>query len=149
MFRQFSLTLLLAVTLLTGCGDSYVRANISASGDVNPNRSGKPSPIVVQIYHLQASEEFENQDFFQLIDDGGSSLGGDLLLIEEVELQPGTELDYEAPLNEKTKYIGVVASFRDIQRAKWRDIRPLKDLGGLLSGSFTIKLDKLSVSIGD
>ena len=49
-------------------------------------------------------------------------LGPDLLKKDELELQPGSKLEYKMSLNRNTRFIGVVLAYRDIEKARWRSV---------------------------
>jgi len=130
--RQNILRLLLMVsylclfTVLTACSSSpwtlfptKINAQILASFDINPDATGRPSPLVVRVYELKANQTFDDADFFQLYDDEAATLGGDLLTREEFELSPGEGREIIRKTNEQARYIGVVAAYRNIDQARW------------------------------
>ncbi len=109
---------------LSGCGSAPdpTPLNISINADVavNPGESGQASPIVVRVYELKSIKAFNNASFFDF-DDEAKTLGADLIASNEYELVPGSSKEYTAKVSSEAAYIGVVASFRDIQSAKWKD----------------------------
>ena len=69
---------------------------------------------------------------------------------EEYVLAPGENRKLELPLNAETRFIAVVAAFRDIRTARWRAISrpPEKKLTDLLrKGGITVRLDKDNVTL--
>ena len=59
-----------------------------------------------------------------------SVLGGDLLTVQEVTLEPGQSRPVNKPLGAEATALGVVAAFRDVERARWRasvNLTPGKD----------------------
>lgn len=124
------LGLMLALaTLLAACGGlpkpTPVTVTLNADVGVNPGDTGQPSPVVVRIYELKGVKAFNNASFFDF-DDDTKLLGADLISSREYELIPGSEKKYEAKISSEAAYIGVIASFRDIQSAQWRDSIELK-----------------------
>ena len=45
-----------------------IAVNVSSAADVNPDSSGRPSPIVARIYELSGTDRFSKADIFQLLD---------------------------------------------------------------------------------
>jgi type VI secretion system protein VasD len=117
--------------------------NISASAGVNPNTNNRPSPVVVRVYELKTSAQFESADFLSLYDKDQSVLGADMVAREEIVFAPGDKKAINKPLAADTKFIGVVAAFRDLERARWRALVPvLPNKNNVVA----INLDGISVS---
>lgn len=89
---------------------------------VNPDADGRPSPLVVRYYELSSRSQFEREDFDRLFDSPESSLGPDLLVREELELQPASDLEITRRLNPNARFVGLVAAYRDIETARWRAV---------------------------
>lgn len=141
-------SLMLAMAaFLTACGGlpkpTPVTVTLNADVGVNPGDTGQPSPIVVRIYELKGIKAFNNASFFDF-DDETKLLGADLISSREYELTPGTEKKYDAKISSEAAYIGVVASFRDIQSAQWRDSIELRKSK---NNRFMVYVTSLSVRI--
>lgn len=87
---------------------------------VNPDSDGRPSPVVVRYYELASRSTFDVGEFDPLFETPETVLGPDLLVREELELQPGSELTITRRLNPNARYVGLVAAYRDIDVARWR-----------------------------
>ena len=96
--------------------------NIAASAGINPNANNRPSPVVVRLYELKASAQFEAADFLSLYDKDQATLGADIVTRDEFVFAPGEKKAIAKPLAADTKFIGVVAAFRDLERARWRAV---------------------------
>jgi type VI secretion system protein VasD len=114
---------------LAGCGSAAkptpVNISISVDKAVNPGESGEASPVVVRVYELKGIKAFNNASYFDF-DDEAKTLGADLISATEYELVPGSSKEYSNKISSEAAYIGVVASFRDIQSAKWKDTYELR-----------------------
>jgi len=97
-----------------------LRVEVIAAPDANRDPSGRALPIVVRLYELKGEGAFAGADFFSVYDREPATLGGDLIAREEVTLVPGQRRLVVHPLNSAARYLGVVAAFRDIDRAGWR-----------------------------
>jgi len=94
------LLLACGIALAVGCGSSppLLRGAITVDSNVNPDRAGRPSPIVVRIYELKATAAFSGADFFALFDNEQATLSGELVGREEFQLQPGESRQYSRQL---------------------------------------------------
>lgn len=119
--------------------------NVLAAASLNPSTSGRPSPVVVRIYELKAAAPFEPADFVSLFDKDQATLGGDVIARDEFVLGPGESLAIKRDLSADSKFIAIMASFRDLERAKWRAVVPL--IAGE-DNALSVRLDASTVSIG-
>ncbi len=87
---------------------------------VNPDAHGRPSPVVVRLYELKALAAFRSSDFFSLFDHDQQTLGVELVTKEEYLLEPGYKRQFDRKLQPDTRFIGVIAAFRDLERSQWR-----------------------------
>ncbi len=100
--RVVVLGVFVAFALTAGCAsggppeDVEIRGSITVSESVNPDSSGRPSPLMIRIYELSAVESFNAAEYFALTDDPQSALGGDLLGVQPIMLTPGESRPYEA-----------------------------------------------------
>jgi type VI secretion system protein VasD len=116
-----------ALALAVGCGGGppLLKGSIKAEPSVNPDRGGRPSPIVVRVYELKGIAAFNNADFFSLFDKEQEALSGELVGREEYQMQPGETRQYSRQLQPDTKFIGVVGAFRDLDQSRWRQTAPV------------------------
>jgi type VI secretion system protein VasD len=140
------LLLVCGVVLAVGCGSGppLLRGAIKVEPNVNPDRAGRPSPIVVRIYELKAIAAFNGADFFALFDKEQETLSGELVGREEFQLQPGESREYRRQLQPETKFIGVVGAFRDLEQARWRQAVPVPSKR---SPTITIGLQARAVNV--
>jgi len=129
-FRRLS-PLVLGIALLVGCssGPPLVQGTIKAEPAVNPDRGGRPSPIVVRVYELKAVAAFNGADFFSLYDKEQETIGGDLVGREEFLLQPSESRQYRRQFQPDTKFIGVIGAYRDLEQSRWRQVMPVPAKG--------------------
>ncbi|QEN48634.1 type VI secretion system lipoprotein TssJ [Pseudomonas protegens] len=122
-----ALTVLMALALLTGCASmspystlTKLNLKLSASDRLNPDLNGRPSPIVVRLMELKHPVAFENADFFSLYERARESLAPDLVASEELELRPGESLDVKLRVEDGSRFVGVLAAYRDLPESQWR-----------------------------
>lgn len=122
-----ALTLLMALALLTGCASmspystlTKLNLKLSASDRLNPDLNGRASPIVVRLMELKHPVAFENADFFSLYERARESLAPDLVASEELELRPGESLEFKLRVEDGSRFVGVLAAYRDLPESQWR-----------------------------
>ncbi|VVP52713.1 type VI secretion system lipoprotein TssJ [Pseudomonas fluorescens] len=122
-----TLTTVGALVLLTGCSSlspyskvTKLNLKLTASDQLNPDLNGRPSPIVVRLFELKHPVTFENADFFSLYERAKESLAPDLVASEELELRPGETVELKLSVEEGSRYVGVLAAYRDLPETKWR-----------------------------
>ena len=124
----FQLAAAAAVALaLAGCATpppkpTQVAATIQASDRVNPSSSQRPSPLLLRVYELKTAAAFNAADFMSLYQRDKAELGADLVAKEEFVLAPGESKNFAKTLAPDTRFLGVVAAFRDVEHARWRSI---------------------------
>jgi len=101
---------------LAGCAtsrsnDPPVRTKTFLQGetDLNPDSTGRASPVVLRVFLLKSDAEFSAADFFALYERDKESLGSSLLSREEYVLKPGERRELWLPVPRDTAYIGVVS----------------------------------------
>ena len=99
---------------------TVIELTISAADDINPDGGGRASPVVVRWVQLAGTNSFEKADFFQLHDKEAALLGQDLQAGDEAPVAPGASQKVSFEAKPGTKFLGVTAAFRDIDKAEWR-----------------------------
>ena len=130
--------------------DVQIKGSIEAVATVNPDSQGRPSPLQVKIFQLGAKDKFEAADYFALSDASEATLGADMLGVQAMMLTPGESRPYEGEFDPGTRYIGVIAGYREIHQAQWRAIveMPEKSLLKMMKrGGVIIKADSLAISV--
>ena len=120
------LPLACSLALVVGCGSApLLQGTIKVDPTTNPDLRGRPSPIVVRVYELKSLAAFNSADFFSIFEKEQETLGSELVGREEYELQPGETRPYRRQLQPDTKFLGVVAAFRDLEHSRWRSAVPV------------------------
>jgi type VI secretion system protein VasD len=121
---------ILLVLLLSGCSSApekpevpptIVDATITVSATVNPDINNRASPIVIRVFELKSIGAFNESDFYDLFENHDSALGGDLLGSEKFHLSAGDIHSFKHNASPETKFVAVIAAYRNINQAIWRD----------------------------
>ncbi|HBX53925.1 type VI secretion system lipoprotein TssJ [Pseudomonas sp. UBA2684] len=133
MLRFFPLALLAALLTLGGCSSlspyskmTKLDLSLTGSEQLNPDLNGRPSPIVLRLIELKHPVAFESADFFSLYQRPKEALAPDLVTLEELELRPGETRELKLSVQEGSRYVGVLAAYRDLPEASWRVVIPLQ-----------------------
>ncbi|MEW5699087.1 type VI secretion system lipoprotein TssJ [Pseudomonas synxantha] len=132
MYRVTLAALLLLLGLLAGCSAispfstlTKLDLVLTASEQVNPDLHGRPSPVVVHLIELRHGVAFENADFFSLYGHAEQVLPKDWVSSEEVELRPGDRLALKLRIGTDSRFVGVLAAYRDLPHVRWRMLVPV------------------------
>jgi len=109
---------------------STLGISLLAEPDVNPNEQGEASPIEFQVVWLAEDSRLLASDFDQVTADLAKALGKNYLDHQDYTLLPG-QFKYlpPVPLDEKTRYIGVVARYAEPEQAQWRKVVKVRSRG--------------------
>ena len=120
------LLMLATAILLTACASSrrptVVVMYIQAAADLNPTAGGQATPVRVRLYELKSGAVFSRADYFSMVDAASKTLSTDLVAQDEMLIQPGQQLTLERTLDEQSRLLGLVVSYRELDRAVWRQV---------------------------
>jgi len=123
--------------MMSGCGATKLgerqelpvplEITLAAEERVNLTTGGRPSPIVVKIFELSNNTQFLSADYFALMGQDGVPLGGDMLTSEEHILLPGEVRMIRKRAALKSRFLGVIAGYRDLSSSTWRAVTPIPE----------------------
>jgi len=105
---------------------------IVAAADVNPNSSGRASPVLVRLLQLKDGANFSSAGFDDITSRGDQVLAADLVARDQRMVQPGTTVSVSLQVPPETRLLGVVAEYSDLANSQWRGASPAPE-GGLLT----------------
>jgi type VI secretion system protein VasD len=134
MHRFTCLALLATLLSLTGCAAlspysdmTKLDLTLNGSDQLNPDLHGRPSPIVLRLIELKHPVSFETADFFSLYQRPKEALSPDMVVLEELELRPGEQREMKLSVQPGSRYVGVLAAYRDLPESNWRVVIPLQE----------------------
>jgi type VI secretion system protein VasD len=129
MYRAVVVFLLSALSLLAGCHSlspfstlTKLELTLTASETLNPDLHGRPSPVVIHLIELRHPAAFEHADFFSLYGRAEQALPKDWVGSEELALSPGERQMLKLSMEPQSRYVGVLAAYRDLPRVQWRRV---------------------------
>ncbi|PTS84844.1 type VI secretion system lipoprotein TssJ [Pseudomonas sp. HMWF032] len=153
MHRFTCLALLAALLSLTGCAAlspysdmTKLDLTLNGSDELNPDLNGRPSPIVLRLIELKHPVAFETADFFSLYQRPKEALSPDMVVLEELELRPGEQREMKLSVQPGSRYVGVLAAYRDLPESNWRVVIPLQEKE---RNSSVLTLDALGIKTQD
>lgn len=101
--------------------DFIARADLNT--DVRENHSS-PESVVIRVYQLRERKTFDKTVYQQLLQEGDSLLGQELLASRDVVLKPGSAASLDMPMEADAKFVAVVALFRhpDSVKQGWKQV---------------------------
>jgi type VI secretion system protein VasD len=112
---------------LSGCAappppppPTVVNLTLITTADANPTPDGKGAPLVLRVYQLASSANFNAAEFYPLYQTDGAALKTDMLHRDDFLLPPGQTKTQELTLTDPVKSIAVFGAYRDFQHATWR-----------------------------
>lgn len=104
---------------------TILQISLSVDLNANPDARGRASPVVARLLELKSLAAFQSTDFFSLFDHEKDALGSELVAKEEFLLQPGDNQRFTRELQPDTRFVAVLAAYRDIERSRWRASIPV------------------------
>ncbi|WP_026375727.1 type VI secretion system lipoprotein TssJ [Aestuariibacter salexigens] len=95
-------------------GDSEkVEITLDVASDINPDQSGRPSPLVLKVFQLTNDVQFRDAQLDKLLDSHASVLGADMRDVDQMTIFPGRSNTYQLTVFKETRFIGILAAFQD------------------------------------
>ncbi len=112
--------------LLAGCAQPpSALMEIHSAHYLNPDVDGNASPVVVTVYQLKSTFNFQQATYDQLSTNSGDVLGADLIDRSTIEVRPDSDDSVRQTLSPNTQFLGIVAAYRNIGGATWRQTVPV------------------------
>ncbi|MEJ2372574.1 MAG: type VI secretion system lipoprotein TssJ [Sulfurimonas sp.] len=132
------------IFLMSGCASkpTHIDLEITSAKEINVDEDNVSSPLMLVFYELSSADKFAKLSYWDVIDNGGEKLKDDIVSQTKHPILPNEEQTYKIVFSDKTKYLGIVAKFRDIAESNWRYIINLeKDT----SNDAELKIEKYSI----
>jgi type VI secretion system protein VasD len=134
----------LAGCKLFGPKPTVAQIDLRAQQNLNPDATGRPSPLRMRFYELKSVGTFNGSDFFALYEHDKDILAADIVVREEIQVEPGMQKTFSRRPGPDTKFLAVFAAYRDFEHARWRatmELPPNK------TTAIALQLDSLAVTL--
>ena len=133
------LLLVFGLLCLTACASKEIKGDgvidltleISVADNVNPDDSGRASPVFVQVFQLRNTSALKNSDYLEVYRGPGAALGPDLINATEIgPLFPGSQRTEKLRLSTSTAAVGIMGEFikyNEMQTSQTVDLEPGAD----------------------
>jgi len=148
---------IVAMSLIGGCASNQtkpldIKGTLTATSVLNPDISGKYRPVNIKVYYLKSDGAFSQASFTDLYQYTDKVLGDSIVHISSYQLLPGQTIKLLDEAPQGVKFVGVVAAFRHIEGAQWKDIKPVPEkcffcFGPGLWKPVNIEAERLSVHL--
>lgn len=106
--------------------DTDINIEFYVDANINPNESGRPSPLFIRMYELKSNKMLKNAHFLDIFENDKEALGADLVVKYKLKLiQPGENRIDQFVLEPETNFIGLYAEFLNFKTAKYKLIIPV------------------------
>jgi type VI secretion system protein VasD len=115
--------------------------------DINQNQEGEATPIELQVIYLNEDSHFLSANYDQLLIEGPEkTLGKNYIDHQDYTLLPDQyKILPSFQLSEKTRFIGVVAHYGDIDNSYWADVAEVEAIGKKATFLIHIKTNEVSI----
>ncbi|AUD79889.1 type VI secretion system lipoprotein TssJ [Kangiella profundi] len=128
--------------LLKGNKGEEVELSISVAEEVNQDELGRSSPIVIRLYELKKEVAVEGMDFFSIYDQTEPDFKTAVSSMKEFQVNPGQKLEQLLVTDVSTKYLMLVAAFKDIDNSQWKVVHEIEqsdELALVIEGKSIVK----------
>lgn len=106
--------------------DTDIQIEFVVDADINPDESGKASPLFIRLYELSSKKMMKRADFIEIYERDKEVLGSDMVAVHKLKrLIPGEGREEHIVLDKKTNYVALYAEFLDFKEAKYKLIIPV------------------------
>ncbi len=125
--------------------DTDLKVKIIADNNINPDESGKSSPVFLRMYELKSPQLFNKADFISLYEQDKDVLAKDFIAKQELKrIAPGDQREERFVLTGETQYVGIYAEFFDYENAKYKVAFPVT-INNIFRNSVEIRLSGTTV----
>jgi type VI secretion system protein VasD len=122
-----------------------LHVDFTARSELNLDDDFHPTSVVLRIYQLKNDMSFKAATYQSLADNDVEILGDSLLATKEVILKPSSSLSLDVPLEDDTKFVGMIALYKDpdLTQDNWRLLLKRKDLNIMKAKQIEVSQYKL------
>lgn len=119
---KFNLFLLFVLMAFVSACSSQFKINVATASYLNPDNHNQSLPVELKIYQLTNADAFQQASFDDLWLHTQLVLRHALLTTNTFMISPNTQKEILLSRTKKTKYLGVIAIFRNPNGSQWRQL---------------------------
>jgi type VI secretion system protein VasD len=106
--------------------DTDLQIDFKVDADINPDETGKPSPLFIRLYELKADKMINKAGFIDLYERDKEMLGADMVAVYKLKrFKPGESRTEHFVLDSQTRYVALFAEFLKYRESKYKLIIPV------------------------
>lgn len=156
-FKLISLSLMSVLVMscssLNGAVGSYfgmdtdLQVEFIVDPDINPDESGKASPLFIRMYELKSPKMMAQTDFIDIYERDKEVLGENLVTIHKLRrFKPGESRTEHYVLDKSANYVAFYAEFLKFKDAKYKVIVPVV-ANNVFQSTATVHVSKNEISV--
>ena len=102
------------------CDKQIITLDIWAAGNINPNETGNPRPVVIRLYQLVSDLNLANARYDDILLRSEETLGKDVMKVDEVSIFPNDHLEVKFERIKEASVLGGVALFHGPRGQSWK-----------------------------
>jgi type VI secretion system protein VasD len=102
-----------------------LRVQLRASARLNPGEKGEALATVVRVYQVKGIGKLTGASFDDLLDHDKDTFGDDLLVVQELTVNPGDQIAPPVARHADANYVVAIALFRQPVGTNWRAVKKL------------------------
>lgn len=106
-----------------------LNVDLTARASINPDEAMRSTSVAVRVYQLKDRQLFDKASYDDLLKNDKTVLAQDLQASIATVVNPGASASVSQPMEPDTKYVAIVAFYRDPDsKGAWRQVVPKKKL---------------------
>lgn len=106
--------------------DTDLQIDFVVESDINPDETGKASPLFIRMYELKKDKMASRADFIELYERDKEALGADLVTKHELKrFKPGESRSEHFVVNKAANHVALFAEFLNYKDSRFKLIIPV------------------------
>lgn len=127
--------------------DTDLQIEFVVDTDINPDESGKASPLFIRMYELKTSKSMKRADFIDIYERDKELLGEDLVAVHKLKrFKPGENRTEHYVLDKKANYVAYYAEFLNFKDSKYKVIVPVV-ANNVFQSTATVRVTKNEIIV--
>ncbi len=127
--------------------DTDLQVEFVVDSDINPDESGRASPLFIRMYELKAPKAMRQADFIDIYERDKELLGEDMVAVHKLKrFKPGESRTEHYVLNKDANYVAYYAEFLNFKDSKYKVIVPVV-ANNVFQSTATVRVSKNEIVV--